>query len=219
MKKKFLAILVPTLSLLLASCSKDQRDTFDIPHGEEAHTHAVDLGLSVKWACCNVGAEYPEEYGGYYAWGDPEEKDSCIWDRYKWHDSITEEITKYNDLDKIKVLELSDDVAHIMWGDGWRMPTQEEMQELMDCCEWEWVSVNGVKGYRVSGNGNSIFLPAAGSQYKDNFTSQGSQGCYMSATLYSADCGLDVCMGFSKKGYYIINSDRCDGHTIRPVRK
>ena len=219
MKKKFLAILVPTLSLLLASCSKDQLDTFDIPHGEEAHTHAVDLGLSVKWACCNVGAEYPEEYGGYYAWGDPEEKDSCIWDRYKWHDSITEEITKYNDLDKIKVLELSDDVAHIMWGDGWRMPTQEEMQELMDCCEWEWVSVNGVKGYRVSGNGNSIFLPAAG--YRNDSDLYDAGGDYLSASLFESNQNgawyLDLDFYSSNHGTY--GSSRDCGLPVRAVAR
>lgn len=219
MKKKILSVMAPALLLLIAACSKDQLTTYDIPRGQEEHTHAVDLGLSVKWACCNIGAEYPEEYGNYYAWGDPEEKDSCAWSTYKWHNDSINEIFKYNDKDGKTVLDASDDIARIMWGDDWRMPTQAEIQELMECCEWEWVSVNGVYGYRVSGNGNSIFLPAAGSQYEDFYSNQGSQGCYMSATLYSGDYEMEVCMGFSKKGYYTINGDRCDGHTIRPVKK
>lgn len=219
MKNRFFAVLVPALSLLLVSCSQDEIREYDISRGDETHMHAVDLGLSVKWACCNIGAEIPEEYGSYYAWGDPEEKDSCAWSVYKWHDNNINEITKYNDEDGKRVLDPSDDIAQIMWGEDWRMPTQAEIQELMECCEWEWTSVNGVYGYEVSGNGNSIFLPAAGSQYEDFYTSQGTQGCYMSATLYSGDYEMEVCMGFNKKGYYTINGDRCDGHTIRPVKK
>ena len=219
MNKKVCSVLALVMSIFLTSCSQDEIREFDIPRGEEEHMHAVDLGLSVKWACCNIGAEFPEEYGGYYAWGDPEEKDSCIWTRYKWHNDSTGEMTKYNGKDEKIVLDSSDDIAQIMWGEDWRMPTQAEMQELMECCEWEWTLVNGVYGYKVSGNGNSIFLPAAGSQYKDLFTSQGTQGCYMSSTLYGGDYELEVCMGFNKKNYYTINSDRCDGHTIRPVKK
>ena len=227
MKKKVLTFsrifswvaCVPMLSLGLVACTQDKIEECEVPCAQEGHVHAVDLGLSVKWACCNVGATSPEEYGGYYAWGDAEVKDSCTWTYYKWHNDSTSEITKYNDMDGRTLLEASDDVARTMWGKEWRMPTQAEMQELMDRCTWTWTTVNGVYGYRVSGNGNSIFLPAAGSQYEDLFTSQGTQGCYMSSTLYSDDCELEVCMGFNKKDRYTINSDRCDGHTIRPVRK
>lgn len=210
---------VPMLTFCLASCEQGEIQELDIPCEQGNHMHAVDLGLSVKWACCNIGAESPEEYGGYYPWGDPEEKDSCIWDCYKWYNESTGEITKYNDIDGKMQLDPEDDTAQALWGEEWRMPTQAEMQELMERCTWEWTSVNGVLGYRVSGNGNSIFLPAAGSQYEDLFTNQEKQGCYMSATLYSGDYELEVCLGFNKKAYYIINSDRCDGHTIRPVKK
>ena len=126
---------------------------------------------------------------------------------------------KYYDADGKTTLDPEDDTAQTLWGDDWRTPTQAEMKELMERCTWTWCSVNGVYGYRVSGNGNSIFLPAAGSQYEDIFTSQGTQGCYMSATLYTNDYGYEVCMGFNKKDRYSINSDRYDGHTIRPVKK
>ena len=210
---------VPMLSLGLIACTQDKIEEYTIPCAQEGHVHAVDLGLSVKWACCNVGATSPEEFGGYYAWGDPVEKDSCIWTKYEWYNDSIEEIIKYNDLDGKTALEATDDVAQTLWGDEWRMPTQAEMKELMDRCTWTWTSVNGVYGYRVSGNGNSIFLPAAGSQYEDLYTSQGSQGCYMSSTLYGDDYELEICLGFNKKDRYTINSDRCDGHTIRPVKK
>ena len=219
MRMLSLAVCVPMLSLCMVACSENEIKEIDIPCTQEGHVHAVDLGLSVKWACCNIGANSPEEYGSYYAWGENEEKESCIWSTYKWHNNDTGEMTKYNDTDGKKVLGLEDDTAQTLWGEDWRTPTQAEIQELMDCCTWEWTSVNGVYGYKVSGNGNSIFLPAAGSQYEDLYTSQSSQGCYMSATLKDNDCGLVVCMGFNKKTRYTINSERCDGHTIRPVKR
>ena len=227
MKRKFFtflhkssfAVLWSTLSISLVACHPDEIEEISVPCSEEGHIHAVDLGLSVKWACCNIGANSPEEYGGYYAWGESEKKDSCVWHTYKWHNNDTGDMTMYNDTDGKKELSPEDDTAQTLWGKDWRMPTQTEIQELMDRCKWEWVSVNGVSGYRVSGNGNSIFLPAAGSQYEDLFTSQKTQGCYMSATLNDKDCGLNVCMAFSQKKRYTINSERCDGHTIRPVRK
>ena len=214
--KSFITIVASILSVSLVACQQDEIVEANIPCGQD---HAVDLGLSVKWACCNIGANSPEEYGNYYAWGESEEKNSCEWHNYKWHDNTTGGMTKYNDEDGKKDLSLEDDAAQILWGEDWRMPTPEEMQELKDRCKWEWVSVNGVLGYKVSGNGNSIFLPAAGSQDVKQFTSRGSQGCYLSSTLYSEDCGLVVCMGFDQKHRYTINSERCDGHTIRPVRK
>lgn len=226
MKKKVLTFsrifswvaCVPMLSLGLVACTQDKIEECEVPCAQEGHVHAVDLGLSVKWACCNIGANAPEEYGGYYAWGDPEEKESCIWENYKWYNDEGN-LFKYYDADGKTTLDPEDDTAQTLWGDDWRTPTQAEMKELMERCTWTWCSVNGVYGYRVSGNGNSIFLPAAGSQYEDIFTSQGTQGCYMSATLYSNDYGYEVCMGFNKKDRYTINSDRYDGHTIRPVKK
>ena len=213
-------MLAPILSISLVACQPDEVVEANIPCGQEPHTHAVDLGLSVKWACCNIGANSPEDYGNYYAWGELKTKESCEWHNYKWHDNDTGGMTKYNDEDGMKELTAEDDAAHVELGEGWRMPTPAEMQELKERCKWEWVTVNGVPGYKVSGNGNSIFLPAAGSQYVDKFTSQGTQGCYLSSTLYSKDCGLAVCLGFTQKHRcYTINSERCDGHTIRPVKE
>ena len=122
---------------------------------------AVDLGLpsGTKWAACNVGATKPEEYGGYYAWGETEEKEFYDKSTYKFYQddeyvNIGEDIsgTEY-------------DVAHVKWGGNWYMPTWEEFRELINNCKIEWTTFNGVNGEKFTSkiNGNSIFLPAAGS--------------------------------------------------------
>lgn len=219
LRKFSFAFLAPILSLSLASCAPDEIEEANIPCNQEDHVHAVDLGLSVKWACCNIGANSPEEYGGYYAWGESEEKDYYDSSTYTWLNIETNEMTKYNEIDGKTTLDLEDDAAHILWGEDWRMPTQSEFQELMDRCTWEWTSLNGVYGYKVSGNGNSIFLPAAGSRYEDITTNQGSRSCYMSSTLYVDDTVFECCLAFNKKDYYWINEYRRNGHTVRPVTK
>ena len=128
---------------------------------------AVDLGLSVKWASHNVGATKPEEYGGYYAWGETEEKEEYSVHTYKYYKGDLDS-DDYNDEDEYE--DLGDnisstkyDVAHVKWGNGWRMPTRVEMKELISKCVWKKITINGVIGRLVTGpNGNSIFLPASG---------------------------------------------------------
>lgn len=205
------------LAFCLVACEPCQIDENYMPCTQEGHMHAVDLGLSVKWACCNVGADSPEDFGGYYAWGETEEKTFYEDPTYKWLDSATGDFIKYNDEDGKTVLDSEDDVAQAMSGNGWRMPTQAEMQELMDKCTWEWTAVNGVNGYKVSGNGNSIFLPAAGSYNNISIMYQGNRGCYLSSTLFDEDIELGCCLGFNEKAYYPINDYRTKGHTVRPV--
>ena len=193
-----------------------------LPSGELRGHAYVDLGLpsGVKWATCNVGASSPGEYGGYYAWGETEEKEDYSWSTYKWfsgniYSKYT--FTKYNTntsmgvVDNKTVLEPEDDVAHVKWGGSWRMPTLDELKELLDNCTWSRTTQNGVDGYKVTGsNGNSIFLPAAGNS--------GSNGRYWSSSLYSSD---------SHNAYYLyfISSGSCGwsydfrgyGLTVRPV--
>lgn len=155
----------------------------------------VDLGLSVKWATCNVGANKPEESGDYFAWGETKPKDYYDWSNYKWCEGSNYSLTKYCDdsdfaysssyVDKIYVLQLSDDAARANWGGNWRMPLKSELDELYNSCTWTSTTQNGTKGYRVTGkNGNSIFLPKAGYKYEGSLTSLGAYGYYWSSTVY-----------------------------------
>ena len=187
----------------------------------------VDLGLSVKWATCNVGATRPEEYGGYYAWGETEEKDNYDWSTYKWcndsYDTMTKYCTNsdYGTVDNKTVLDPEDDVAHVKWGGSWRMPTRAEQDELRENCIWTWTTQNGVNGYKVTSktNGNSIFLPAAGFRFVTEDYSRVSSGYYWSSSL------LD---DYSYHAYLLLfGSGRIDwsyysryyGFTVRPVCK
>lgn len=178
---------------------------YDLCYGEcpdGSHPHAIDLGLSVKWACCNVGASKPEEYGGYYAWGEMSEKSEYGYATYKyWKDGcyIDDEyyrsgFTKYVSdshsgfggfTDGKTVLDLVDDVAHVKWGGSWRMPTHAEFKELVSNCTSKWTELNGVKGRRFTSkiNGNSIFLPASGCMDYMDLYNVGSAGGYRSSSL------------------------------------
>ena len=146
-------------------------NTYDNATGTENGHGYVDLRLpsGLKWATCNVGATRPEYFGNYYAWGETEPKTTYNWSTYKWCNGSRTTLTKYNTksyygtVDNKTVLELADDAARANWGGAWRMPTNEEWQELLNNCTWTWTTKNGILGYEVkSANGNYIFLPAAG---------------------------------------------------------
>lgn len=130
---------------------------------------AVDLGLSVKWGAYNVGAKSPEEFGGYYSYGETEAcTDARTYANYKWYSS-SKGLLKYNlnpengIVDDREYLLPEDDVATVTFGDGWRMPTEDEMRDLVMKCSWSNYEYNGVQGYKVTGTtGNSIFIPKAG---------------------------------------------------------
>ena len=129
----------------------------------------VDLGVSVKWATCNIGASLPEESGNYYAWGEIESK------IYYGKDN-------YNGANKQSFDNISD-VANIVWGGKWRMPTYDEFKELSNKCRWKWTSLKGKAGFCVIGkNGNSIFLPAAGFHAEESIYKNG-RGYYWTSTL------------------------------------
>ena len=144
----------------------------------------VDLGLSVKWATCNVGATKPEEYGDYYAWGETTTKATYSWDTYTLTTDGGSTFTKYNTTDGKTVLELADDAARANWGGAWRMPTDAEWTELRENCTWTWTTKNGVNGYEVKSktNENAIFLPAAGYRDDDDLSNAGF-GYYWSSSL------------------------------------
>ena len=186
----------------------------------------VDLGLpsGIKWATCNVGANSPEEYGGYYAWGETEEKSNYDWSTYKWCNGGENIMTKYctnsdyGTIDNKTVLDPEDDVAHVKWGGDWRMPTKEEQYELWKYCDWELTTLNGVKGYKVTGpNSNSIFLPAAGCYYGTDNSDRGSWGHYWLSSLDSYNSSSARVMGFSDSNYGGGNWGRESGQSVRPV--
>ena len=193
----------------------------------ETQYEAVDLGLSVKWANMNVGATSPEDYGGYYAWGETEEKDNYDWITYKWcngsYDTLTKycAISSYGTVDNKTVLDPEDDVAHVKWGGDWRMPTKAEQDELRNNCTWSWITQNGVNGYKVTGsNGNSIFLPAAGYRNGTEVYKRGSSGYYWSSSLYSdfSPCAYDLYFRSGHDDWYY-DYYRYSGRSVRPVSK
>ena len=205
------------------SCSDDDDDE---PQSS-AVSREVDLGLSVNWAAWNVGASKPEECGGYYAWGETEEKDYYGWSTYKWCKGDRSTLTKYctdssyGTVDGKTVLEPADDVAHVRWGDGWRMPTEDEISELVNRCIWEWMeNYNGVNGYKVTGpNGNSIFLPAAGYRGGTSLDFAGSIGVYWSSTLFSG-YSHGACELYFGSGVHDVHVGvRYCGRGVRPVKE
>ena len=187
---------------------------------------AVDLGLSVKWATCNVGASSPEKYGGYYAWGETEEKSYYDWSTYKYYESSSGALTKYctdagyGTVDNKTVLEPNDDVAHVKWGGSWRMPTSSEISELRNNCSWTWTTQNNVNGYVVTSkvNGNSIFLPAAGYRWSEEGDFSGSIGYYWSASLGGYDYSYSAySLVFISGDWGLCSYTRGIGFSVRPV--
>ena len=191
----------------------------------------VDLGLSVKWASCNLCedgfTDSPEDYGDYYAWGETEPKDSYSWSTYKFSTSKTGPYSKYNTvsdfgpIDNKTVLETGpdgDDAASRKLGGNWRMPTDAELTELRESCTWTWTTQNGVNGMLVSGtNGNSIFLPAAGHIEDTELTYAGSIGYYWSSSL-DAEYPYDAWRVYFNSDYIRrYDGNRYHAFSIRPV--
>lgn len=191
----------------------------------------VDLGLpsGIKWAGWNVGASAPEEYGGYFAWGETSEKSMYIFGSYQYKDNYycydDDPYTysgMYSDIGDC-ISGTNYDVATVRWGGGARMPTLEEIKELIGYCEWETGSLNDVKGvFAVGPNCNSIFIPFAGSRHFSDLYDEGLDGYLWSGTRGYYDEGLH--------GYYAcgLNCDwyntswgsgwfRDPGCSVRPV--
>jgi uncharacterized protein (TIGR02145 family) len=197
----------------------------------EGKMEAVDLGLSVKWAAWNLGAEKRSDYGDYYAWGETEPKENYSWSTYNWGTSSTS-LTKYNTdssrgtVDNKTVLEPEDDVASVKRGGKWRMPTDAEWTELRNNCTWTWTSDyngTGIAGRIVTSNKTGytdkfIFLPAAGLQdYSTGLGRDGSYGYYWSSSLYT-DYPYDAWSVYFRSGNVLRNDYyRCDGFSVRPV--
>ena len=212
---------VLTLPLDTASETPEIPDTPVIPDTPTVGIEAVDLGLSVKWASCNVGAERPEEYGDYFAWGEVSPKEEYTTQTYQYW-------TDYNGdcyWDQGEFANLGDisgnpqyDAATANWGGAWRMPTKAEQDELLNNCTWEWTTLNGVNGRKVTGpNGNSIFLPAAGCRYGTSSYYVGSSGYYWSSTPNEGNDYVAYSLDFYSDYYGWDWYDRGYGQSVRPV--
>ena len=176
--KKILLLMAVALPFVLISCSDDK----DEPVYPDNHEW-VDLGMpsGTLWATCNIGANKPEEYGDYFAWGETVPKDVYDMDNYKWP-----YYSKYNDTDMKTELELEDDAAYMNWGAQWRMPSLEQFDELCNSCSCRWTQRNGVNGQLLTGpNGNTLFLPAANIRCETALSETGSRGCYWSRMRYT----------------------------------
>jgi hypothetical protein len=219
-KTKLLAAVCCT-AMLFAACEKPKE--------------AIDLGLSVKWAACNLGATKPEEYGNYYAWGETTTKSEYTWNTCKYgsnygaftkygfnHRVFTKYCTdsNYGTVDNKTTLEAADDAATQNWGANWRMPTISEWKELVEKCTWRWTTKNSVKGYEVkASNGNSIFLPAAGCRFIYESYDADSIGFYWSSSLGTGYPSYAQSVGFNSNNYDTYDYGRLCGLSVRPVLK
>ena len=230
-------VITQTEDLILYAQWEESKDT-----GTANGHDWVELGLpsGTKWATMNVGADSPEEYGDYFAWGETTPKSTYSWSSYKW---MTSGMSSRNGVNKYTIadgqtsgvwysngnfigdnkttLDLADDAANANWGGNWRMPTKTEQDELKNTnyTTWTWTTQNGVEGYKVTSksNGNSIFLPAAGYRDFSGLSNAGSYGYYWSSslgTLYSYDAYY---LRFDSSGVGWSNDRRYNGRSVRPV--
>ena len=193
----------------------------------------VDLGLSVKWATCNIGADKPEEHGEYFSWGETENKRINNWETYKFTEGDKNIISKYcsnsqygwHELaDSLSALELVDDVAHKKWGGNWRIPTKAEIKELIENCTWTWTTRNNINGYLVTGKkpgytDRSIFIPVTGAYNNGKLFGSKDHGHYWSrncGTLYPADA---YTLELSVREASVGMESRCQSLAVRPVCK
>lgn len=202
-----------------------------VPSSKTINGHEyVDLGLpsGTLWATCNVGANSPEEYGGFYAWGETEEKSIYSDVTYSYSSGIDDNGDGIYDRN-ISIQNIGDDitgtdydVAHMKWGDSWQMPSKEQYMELSDNCSFEWIVKDWVVGMLIVGkNGNSIFLPAAGSFAEGSFDGESFAGYYWTSTNSTNGVDYAVPFQFSKImiGNGVIDSyfQRIHGYNIRPI--
>ena len=224
---------VPTQRLI----SEVDSITFELPEEprDSIKTDAiiystVDLGLpsGTLWADRNVGAESPEAFGEYFSWGETAPSEFYEWSTYKWCEGKNNTMTKYctnsefGTLDNKSVLEAEDDAATVNMGSNWRMPTYDEMDELIKTCTWEWTTQNGTNGYRVTGpNGMSIFLPAAGYRYGRplDLYDEGSFGNYWMSTIHEKVSYQGASLTFHSGSHYLYAFNRYSGRTVRAVAR
>ena len=191
----------------------------------------VDLGLpsGLLWATCNVGADTPEEFGDYFAWGETQPKEYYDWSTYQYCNGSSNTLTKYcnkssygynNFTDNLTTLLPEDDAATANWGPDWRMPTKFEWNELVSSTDMRWTTLNGVSGMLFTaknGSGNSIFLPAAGEKGVEE-PGADAQCFYWSNELPYTTPKFAVHATFYNGYVKVQNMQRFLGLSVRPVR-
>lgn len=229
--KKVLAVIMLMTVVLAAGCKPEDEPNNDGGSGTFNGHEYVDLGLpsGTLWATCNVGADTPEAYGEYFAWGEITPKTTYNWSTYKYSNGGEEmnALTKYcNDsnfgyddfTDNLTVLQPIDDAATANWGNGWCMPTVEQWRELYQNTTHTWTAQNGVNGRLcTASNGNSLFLPAAGYRWDDVHNSAGSIGYYWSSSLDTISPYNAWNFNFDVESYYVFGFSRSDGRSVRAV--
>ena len=198
-------------------------------NGGGGHAY-VDLGLpsGLLWATCNVGADSPEDYGDYFAWGETQPKSDYSWGTYQYCMGSSNTLTKYCNnasygyngfTDNLTTLQPSDDAATANWGTDWRMPTKEEWQELYNNTTHIWTTQNGVNGRLFTAtNGNSLFLPAAGCRRGSSLDDASAGGHYWSSSLLTGDPNGAWSLYFNSGDCYVGYDTRYVGRSVRPVR-
>lgn len=239
--RNLLATALVLMALISTSCTEDELSNIKQAEPDKSYSlytsgtiqgfGFVDLGLSVKWATCNLGADSPDEPGYYYKWGytDPSniKFDVFSWDDYAMRLSDGT-LTAFNFLpeysseqyppDSLYTLTEDLDPAKKLQGSQWRMPTDDEFTELRNNCRFVWSEYNGRKGYQVTGpNGNSIFIPAGGFCNAYGLVMDGTSGCLWSSSISTfvptRAYELTFCNGSINRG----SVDRFYGENIRPV--
>ena len=192
--------------------------------------NAVDLGLSVLWADRNLGAGSPEEYGDYYAWGETKTRSYYYWDAHKWSSGSYNTLTKYNTrseygkVDNLTRLENADDAAYVATEGKWRIPTKEELSELMNL-QTSWTEREGVKGrlFKSKTGDATIFIQAGGGFFKSEVQSAGRHGCIVSSEICAGSNAYNYKDNYCWYLYFddsiriIYGDSRASGWTIRPV--
>ena len=189
-------------------------------HGSANGHDWVDLGLpsGLKWATCNVGAESPEDYGNYYAWGETTTKSTYTEVNSTTYRLSFSALLTQGIIDENNNLTPSHDAARSNWGGSWRLPTKAELEELENKCTWTWTTQNGVRGYKVTGpNGNSIFLPAAGTCYGSSLDNAGENGYYWSSTPNESNSHVAYDLSFNSGSQDVRWTPRRYGFSVRPV--
>lgn len=194
---------------------------------DDHHPHMIDLDLpsGTKWACCNVGADKPEAYGGYFAWGETQEKDMYNEVTYLYWTGVDIDGDGYYDQNSNcqnlgnDISGTQYDVAHIKWGGSWVIPSFDQMEELANNCTHTWTSMNGVKGRKIIGpNGGTIFIPAAGGHWEGSVDRTDIEANYWSSAQYPSNPHSAYRLYFnSSKLNWISWSSRDDGYPVRPV--